>query len=90
MDSNPRTYYLSCVIVKSVNGFKGSTKKNNGKSIRTLAREAIRWAQDSLQINDGSVFGQAKHETFDSEVIGDDSILACCLYIRFRKINEGT
>ena len=74
---------ISCLVrpIKIVDGLKSSTKKsdNGKKSIRILAREAIRWAQDALQSDDGSVVGQAKHETTDIDASGDDAILACCL-----------
>ena len=67
-----------------VDGLKGSNKKNNGKSVATLAREAIRWAQEALRSDDGSIKAQAKNETTDEDAIGDDAILACCLYVPCR------
>ena len=74
-----------------VDGLKGSTKKNHGKSIGTLAREAIRWAQEALQSDDHSVIGQARTETVDPDATGDDAILACCLYAPLiKKLISGT
>jgi PIN domain len=61
-----------------VDGLKNSKSKDNGKAVGVLARQAIRWAQESLQEN--SVRGQKREETIDKGSIGDDSILACCMY----------
>ena len=64
-----------------VDGLKTKPDKVHGKSIGVLAREAIRWAQDSLAgQGNGSVRGQKRGETVDEGAIRDDSILACCMY----------
>jgi hypothetical protein len=67
-------------VLMIVDGLKGSLKKNNGKSVGTLAREAIRWAQDALQSDNRSVVAQAKTETTEPDAKGDDAVLTCCLY----------
>jgi hypothetical protein len=67
----------------TVDGLKSSRRKDakvKGKYIGELAREAIRWAQDGLQSDNGSVIGQRKDEMPEENAIGDDAILACCLY----------
>lgn len=65
----------------AVDGLKNSKRTQKGKSIGGLAREAIRWAQDSLHSNNGSVVGQKKNETTDANALDDDAILACCMCI---------
>jgi hypothetical protein len=67
----------------TVDGLKSSRRKDakvKGKSIGELAREAIRWAHDGLQSDNGSVVGQKKDEIDKEDATGDDAILACCLY----------
>lgn len=59
---------------------KSSRQSTKGKSIGTLAREAIRWAQEALQLDNGSVIGEKNEEVTDKSATGDDAILACCLY----------
>jgi hypothetical protein len=67
-----------------VDGLKASKRINNGsrgKPIGVLAREAIRWAQDALRSGHSGVIGQRRNETTDDAAIGDDAILAYCLYV---------
>jgi hypothetical protein len=45
-----------------------------------LARDAIRWAEESLRSHHGGVIGQKRSETTDELAVADDAILACCLY----------
>jgi hypothetical protein len=63
----------------TVDGLKNSKRTQKGKLIGGLAREAIRWAQDSLHSNNGSVVGQKKDQTTDANALDDDAILACCM-----------
>jgi hypothetical protein len=65
-----------------VDGLKNSNRSEDkvlGKSVGVLAREAIRWAQESLRTSNGSVMGQKKTGNFDEA--GDDAILSCCMYV---------
>src|SRR5271170_6182324 len=67
----------------TVDGLKSSRRndtKVKGNSIGELVREAIRWAQEGLQSDNGSVIGQRKDEMAEGNASGDDAILACCLY----------
>ena len=61
-----------------MDGLKKAThKQKNGKSVGVLAREAIRWVQESLNADDGSVIAE---NTARQVGTGDDSILTYCLY----------
>jgi len=64
----------------TVDGLKSSGRKVQGKPVGALAREAIRWAQEALQMDNHSVIGQKKDETTEESAVGDDAMLACCLY----------
>ena len=75
-------------ILMPVDGLKSSKQteaKGNGKLIGVLAREAIRWAQESLRSKDGGVRGQQKHEVTDELALADDAILTCCMYFHYKK-----
>src|ERR1700736_6568628 len=84
MDSYSRTSPpLFRIHLIPVDGLKHTTRTNNkfrGKTIGFLAREAMRWAQEALHLNDGSVTGQTASETVDEYAVADNSILACCMY----------
>lgn len=73
-----RTFFY-VITLTAVDGLKNSKRTQGGKSISGLAREAIRWAQDSLHSNNGSVVGQRKDETADDSAVDDDAILACSM-----------
>jgi PIN domain len=63
--------------LKNANHRQKGTHRQKGKSVGPLAREAIRWIQDSLESGDG-VIGETKQKKLD--VKGDDAILAYSLY----------
>jgi hypothetical protein len=81
----PKSSYLTIV-----DGLKNTNRTNKGKSVGLLAREAMRWTQESFHSDDGSVLGQGKEETVDELAVADDAILACCMFIPIDIADLGT
>ncbi|QPG76904.1 hypothetical protein FOA43_004298 [Brettanomyces nanus] len=74
-------------VIRELDGLKNANKYEGGLEIGKLARMAIDWCYKNMHDNDIIVRGQKLYECLNRDVVKDDAILDCCLYL---KVNHST